>query len=323
MNITQTITWNSVNWPASSAAIQYAIFANQGTTPVQTVLNTTSASVSYDDSQGVTFVIRPTDGTNYGPAQTITLSNMPMPTRGWLRTYVRAAIADPNLAGSTPTVSEDELNLYINDAIREYSTRFPMQQERVIQLLAGGSDAGARDYQLPADFVYEETVLYKQIDTHLQLYLKRMPWKGGETSASTWVGYPKLGIIQPPMGGRFYPGHYDIYEGAIHIDFDPRGNGDTLTVRYCSTYPYLTDDVTPTPIPLTDFQMLALYAQARAWMEIEGKDVRLSRWRTREDGSRRDDMPTEKMSTRMFNAWNQWINDRMNLRPQTRRLVRR
>lgn len=321
MQITNEISWNSVNWPATTAAIQYALFRNQATTPEQTV-SATSTSVTYDDSQGVVFVVRPTDGTNYGPAQSIVLSNGPMPNRGWLRTYVRSAISDPTL-NTTPTISDDGLNLYINDAIREYSTWFPLETERVIQLIAGGSQAGARDYQLPADFLFEENVLYKQVDTKLQLYLKKMPFRGGETSATSWVGYPKLGIIQPPMGGRFYPGHYDLWEGAIHIDFDPRGNGDTLTVRYYASYPYLNDDITPTLIPLKDFQYLALYVQYRAWVEIEGKDTRLSRWRGKEDGGRRDDMPTEKMSARMLQAWNDWISDRQNLRPRTYRLVRR
>lgn len=330
MNITEALSWQTANWPtAATAAADYAIFINANSTPyLSSTAGQTSATVTYDDANpGYVFLIRPTDGTNYGPAQTIVRANTPLNNRAWIRDYIRKSINDRldiiNVSRKL-LVTDDELNGYINDAIREYTLMFPLEKDYTITLIAGGERGGARDYQLPVDFQRVVTARYNQANSNLQLFLREEPFKGGETTATSWVGYPKLGILQPPIGGRYYPGHYDIYEGSIHLDFDPLGNGDTITLRYVAAFPYPTDDVTPLSIPEDDLKMILLHIEANCWKEIEGKDVSLSRFdRGASGNARRDDMPTEKMSTRLFNAWKQWIDTRRSLRPKTYRLVRR
>jgi hypothetical protein len=325
MLVTRIITWQAVSWPLADAATRYQVFEN-GVTQVADVSDALTASVTYDDSlPGVVYIIRPTDGSDFGPSQAIVFANQPLNNRAWLRSYVRKAMSDRIDDGkeNTPTLSDDELNEYINDAIRNYSVEFPLERDYTITLLAGGELAGARDYQLPTDCQKVIQARYNQANSHLELYLKEASFKGGETTATSWIGYPKLGIIQPPIGGRYYPGHFDVYENRLHLDFDPLGNGDTLSIRYLANYPYPTDDLSAITIPTNDIEMLTLYVEGKAWLAIEGKDVRLSRWRTKDDGGRRDDMPTEKMSTRMFNAWNVWLNQRRSIRPKVYRLVRR
>jgi hypothetical protein len=327
MQISNTIFWQSVNWPALDAATEYAVFVNAASTPTYTTTDgVLSVAVTYDEaSPGTVFIIRPTDGTNYGPSQTVVIANQPLNNRAWIRDQIRKRIADRTDTSNvvTPTISDDELNAYLNDAIRQYSMQFPVERDYTITLLAGGQMTSARDYQLPADFYKLIQVRYNQVNSNLEMYLKEASFKGGETTATSWVGYPKLGILQPPIGGRYYPGHFDVWEGAIHIDFDPLGNGDTMTVRYWALHQYPTDDITRLDLPEVDIEMILIRAEASAWLEIESKDVRLSRWRDKNDGSRRDDMPTEKMSTRLFNTWNQWVNQRRSMRPQQYRLVRR
>lgn len=327
MIVTTNLIWQSVNWPSSAAAIQYAIFVGSNSTPAYTTTNSaTETTVSYDDAlPGTVFVIRPTDGTNYGPSQTVVIANSPLNNRAWVRSYLRKKISDrvDQTAGQIPTVTDDELNDYINDALRNYSLQFPVEKDYTITLVAGGELAGARDYALPTDFQKMVQVRYNQANSHLQMYLKEASFKGGETTATSWVGYPKLGILQPPIGGRYYPGHYDIYENAIHIDFDPLGNGDTLSLRYEGSYAYPLDDLTTLPTPETDLEMICLYAEAKTWLEIEAKDVLLSRWPDANHKGRRDDMPTERYSTRLFNAWQQLVKDRRTLRPRQFRLERR
>jgi hypothetical protein len=284
MQVTTTIAWQSVNWPDNvTAATRYRVFEN-GITQVADVSDVTSASVSYDDSlPGVVYIIRPTDGTAYGPSQAVVVGNQPLNNRAWLRSYVRKAMSDRIDDGKAniPTLTDDEINEYINDAIRNYSVEFPLERDYAITLLAGGETSGARDYQLPNDLQKVILVRYSQANSHLQLYLKEMSFKGGETTATSWIGYPKLGIIQPPIGGRYYPGHYDVWENRLHLDFDPLGNGDTLTVRYSANYAYPADDLSPLTIPVNDLEMLTLYVEGKAWLAIEGKDVRLSRWRNK------------------------------------------
>lgn len=328
MIVTVPIYYQSVNWPSATAATQYAVFVNGKMTPDYTVTNgATSVLVTIDDQlPGYVFAIRPTDGTNYGPAQTVVVANQPLNNRAWIRDQVRKRIADriDTSNQTTPTIADDELNSYLNDAIRQYSLHFPLQKDWTITLVAGGEKGGARDYQLPADFQKITSVRYNQAASNLEMFLKEASFKGGETTATSWVGYPKLGILQPPIGGRYYPGHFDVWDGSLHIDFDPLGNGDTLSARYMAVFPYPSDDVTALAIPAVDIEMVMIRVEAAAWLEIESKDVRLSRWDRGSTGTaRRDDMPTEKMSTRLFNTWNQWVNQRRSMRPSQYRLVRR
>lgn len=326
MLVTTTLYYQAVKWPSTSNATLYAIFVDGNTGTPDYTSNTNSVSVSYDDtSPGHVYTIRPTDGANYGPSQTVVVANQPLNNRAWMRDQLRKRIADRTDTSNsvTPTVEDDELNSYINDAIRQYSLQFPLEKDYTVTLVAGGELAGARDYAVPGDLVRITLVRYNQANSHLQMYLKEASFKGGETTATSWVGYPKLGILQPPIGGRYYPGHYDVWESNLHIDFDPIGNGDTLSIRYEALYPYPTDDITRVTVPEVDMEMLLIRAEANAWRAIEGRDVLLSRWRTRDDGSRRDDMPTEKMSTRLFNAWEQWVKQRRTMRPHQFRLVRR
>ncbi len=323
MIISQPISWQSVNWPLDGPAEEYAIFENGNTLPPSytTMGGATTATVQYDDAgTGVVFIIRPTDGTNYGPSQTVVLSPQPMDNRAWVRVRVRKLMADrtDTPEATIPNLPDDELNDYINDAIRNYSLHCPLQSEATISCAYQ-----VRDYALPSDFYKIDNVMYQRTTMNFKLYLKEKSFKGGESTATSWFGYPKLGIIQPPPGGRFYGGNFDIWEGEIHIDYDPFGDGDTLVMRYSALLPYPPDDITPIEVPEEDMEMLITYVEAKAWFAIEAQDVLLSRWRTREDGGRRDDLPTDKISTRLFNAWNQWIQERRTLRPRQLRLVRR
>lgn len=323
MLITDTITWLPINWPTeTSAASTYAVFVNTAATPTTTAAATTT-TVTYDDSLITIFVIRPTDGTNYGPAQSVVRGNGQSPTRGWLRSFIRKRTTDRIDQGTTNvTVYDDEINEYVAQAVQDYSLRFPLQKTTTITLIEGGFAAGARDYQLPSDFREAISVRYTNYTGLLQLWLKPLTFKGGETTAGTLVGYPKLGILVPPTGGRFYGGHYDLWNGSIHLDFDPRGDGDSLEVRYRASMPALTDDVTPIAIPNEDLELLALFTESKVWEEIEGKDVNLSRWRSREDGGRRSDLPTEVMSQRIRKLYECKIQERLALHPKRYRLVR-
>lgn len=315
MIITQSISWQPVNWPDSATtASQYAIFLDTAITPLVTVSGSaTSTVVTYNDTDpGHVYLIRPTDGTNYGPAQSVVIANQPLNNRAYIRQAVRKSISDrqDTTDQTTLTFSDDELNDMIVEAVLNYSMHFPVEASRVIPLVAGGEMAGARTYALPSDYQKVLRVKYTYPDTVFQYWLKELPYKGGETSAQSYFGYPKMGILFNPIGGRFFPGHYSVYQNQLTIDFDPTGEGDTLSVEYLGNRPIPTDDVSDIGTPNSDIQMILLRVEASAWLMLEGKDVRLSRWRSKDDGGRRDDLPTDKMSTRLFNAYNQWVKER-------------
>lgn len=319
MLITQAISWPVVNWPTDSVpAGQYAIFINAASSPSMTIANTT-ATVSYDDTGTTIFLIRPTDGTHYGPAQSLILGNGRSSTRAWLRSYVRKRLSDRiDEQKDTNTMLDDELNDYIAQAWRDYTQRFPTQSDTTITLVAGTCD-----YTLPTDFLTSVSVCYQGTENRFKQYLVEMPFKGGESTATSFTGYPKLGIMTIPSFGRIYGGHYDIWEGSIHLDFMPYGSGDSLVIRYKARPAAIVDDVTTIPIVDEDLDLLALYVESKVWQVVEGRDASLSRWRTKDDGGKRDDMPTKKMSDDLMASYLRAINERLSLKPKTYRLVRR
>lgn len=326
MLISQTFSWPAVNWPSSTTSAQYAVFQTYPSgmsAPLQTV-STTSALLSYDDTVAQVFQVRPTDGTLYGPEVTVFVIGV-VGCRGYLRQDVRYAVADQsNASGITVNWSDSEINGYITQGINELSILFPKDADTTITLLpptiVNGITVGVREYALPSDCYSVRTVEYVDETGRIHLYLKEKPFRGGESTATTYLGYPKLGIMLQPLAGRFYPGHYDQYEGSIFLDWDPAGDGDYIHLRYAARYPIPTDDAMIIGVQQEDIELISLYTQMKCWLRIEGADVRLSRW---VDNKKRDDLPTAKMSAIIKQLYDQRVNERREMRVKPLRLVRR
>lgn len=333
MQVLETISWQpQIDWPAPTqdhaGALNYAVYkAPDMSTIVASVTDgSTSVAVTYDDSQPATFIIRPVDNvsapTQFGPSQAVVFGYVL--NRAWFRSHIRKSMSDRgDEADATITLTDDELNGFINEAIRDYSIRFPTQKDTTIPVNMTGDPKTDRNYDLP-DGCYEViSVRYSRATGHMDMFLKQMPYKGGETMSTNWVGYAKFGVWQSPLGGRYFPGNYYVWEKQLWLDFDPTDPSDLIYINYKALYPLPTDDITVIPIPEEHVELVTLYAEAKAWLAVESKDVRLSRWRTREDGGSRKDMPTEVMSNRMFNAYKQKVNELRTLRTRPLRLVRR
>ena len=337
MLITQLFSWPTVPWPASTAATQYTILQlsplpTGQTTPivVTTVTNATSAQVTFDDSQNSVYQVRPSSGTSpsltYGPEVTVFVNGY-VPCRAWLRQKVRYAISDRSDATSAVKLKwpDDELNAYIEEALAEFNVLFPYENDVTLPLLppsvVNGQTLGTRDYTLPADFYQMRSVEYITGDGRLHLFLKEKSFIGGESTAQSYLGYPKLGILLSPVAGRYYPGHYDIYENMLHLDWDPAGDGDPLHIRYSARRPNPASDGDILSLAPEDLNLLNMRVQMSCWLRIEANDTSLSRF---VDNKKRDDMPTAKMSDTIKKLYNELVNDRRESRPKgTKRLVRR
>ncbi|MFL5623987.1 MAG: hypothetical protein ACJ788_00135 [Ktedonobacteraceae bacterium] len=332
MLIQQTFSWASVNWPSSSPATEYTVFQiYPGTTPTVVVTpNTNSVTLSFDDSQSIAYQVRPSAaGPIYGPEASVIVIGY-VPCRAWLRQSIRLTLADrvdvdTSIAATWP---DDEINNNILESINEFNILFPYEKDTVIPLagptIENGITVGVRNYPLPLDFYTLNTVEYVTPDGKLNLYLKEKPWKGGETTATSYLGYPKLGILLSPLAGRYFPGHYEVWENQIWVDFDPPGNGDVLKVRYKGKRPLPMNDGDILSFTPEDLNIISLGAQMKCALRLEVQDARLSRWRGKEDGvGNRADMPTLKHWIEIKKLYDQRVNDRRELRPKVRRLVRR
>lgn len=323
MQIQQLFTWPAVNWPGTSTATQYTVTQMYPTESIATTVSTNSATLTYDDTQALVFQVRPTSGTApnlvYGP-EVMTIVNQFVPCRAYIRQLVRKALADRlDRTGSNPTWPDDEIDSYIYTAIIELNQLFPIQKDTTITLVQG-----QRNYPVPDDLYYIHTVVFKSLDTSLggklELYLKDKPFRGGESTATSYLGYPKLGILISPLTGRFYPGHYELYEGQLWIDWDPMSVNDTITIRYAGKRPLPVGDADLLSLTPEDIDLVSLYTQMKCWLRVEGADVKISRWT---EGKKRDDLPTVKMSSEIQKLYNSVILDRKERRVAVRRLVRR
>jgi hypothetical protein len=330
MLISDNIYWLVANWPTpGTAASTYAVFAGASPTPISglSAVGNTQALVTYDDTVGQLFLVRPTQTvlsvTTYGPAQAIAVGPLSLTTRGSIRSYVRKAMSDRTDTGDDatrqPKVADGEINEYLNDAIRRYSLLFPRQSLWNVPI-----QQAVRSYPIPADFLKVQEAKYTATNAGSYIYyLKEEPYSPGETTADSFVGITKLGILTQVQSGRYYRGHYWVENGQLTIDFDPDIT-DQLAITYAALHMQPTDDTTTLDVLEPVVEGLTLYVQAKGWLQIESSDVSLSRWdRGASGNARRDDMPTEKMSTRMFNAWTQWLETQRSARPRAMRLYRR
>jgi hypothetical protein len=301
----------NLNWEPVSGAISYTV-SSMDEDGDETVLTSTAATeydTLVDESTSSVFVIRAFDGANYGPATYITYQ-APV-TLGDLRDQIRARLKDTD--EENPRVSDDDLAQFIRDAIEDYGFRFPRAGEVTIEC-----EEDVREYDLPTGTVSVKTVKYTDANGN-RFDLTYKPWKGGDSelvSTSSSIG-SKLGIYHR-TSSRLYPGNYDFVDGRIELDFDPDGDGDTLTIRYGGAYSMPLYDPMPLDVPSSDTELIRLYACGLATVGTENQDANLRRWF--EEG-RRNDNPITPVTNRYFNAYFQRVRDRQN-KPRRLRRVR-
>lgn len=338
MQVQQRLTFQPTNWPATTAAEQYTLFQMYpGTpTPLQNITGGTNVLLTYDDTASIVYQIRPSSGdlTNLtvGP-ELLTYVIGYVPCQGWLRQKIRKALADRVDTGSTTLVSwpDDEINEYIKEGIGEINLNFPIESSTQITLTGPTLDAhnnwvGTMNYPLPADFYLIKTVEYVTAEGRLHYFLREKGWKGGESTATSFYGYPKLGILFSPqmLTGRIYPGHYQVYQNELQLDWSPAGNGDYLNVNYLARRPLPVGDADLLLCTPEDMELISLYTQMKCWFRVEVQDARLSRWRGNPEGQTRDGLPTVKHWTQIKQLYNERMNDRRETRPRSQpRLVRR
>jgi len=319
MQITQLLAWPVVNWPGTAAATQYTVTRMYPTEQHVTDVATNSASISYDEAASLVFQIRPTSGTypalTYGP-EVLTYVNQYVACRAYIRQLVRKSLGDRSdkVKGSV-LWPDDEIDSYIARAIVELNQLFPVEKSTTITLIQG-----QRNYPVPSDFAYARSVEFVSNAGNLHLYLKEKPFRGGESTATSYVGYSKLGAIASPLTGRFYPGHYYVYEQELWIDFDPTSSTNTITIKYAGNRPLPVSDAEVLAFEQPDIELVSLRTQVFCWLRIESSDVKISRWT---EEKKRDDLPTARMSTEIQKMYNGAVIDRKEKRPVVRRLVRR
>src|SRR4029077_365955 len=323
MLVSQPLSWPTTNLPDPTvAASQYTVYQVFPGSPTIVATETTNNTLlSYDDTASLIYQIRPSQGRQDDNTLVVGASILSyvvgyIPCGGWLRQKIRKALADrgDNTQNTTLAWPDDEINEFIQEAMIEIGKLFPQERAITINLLGPTIDShnnmvGVKNYALPSDFLFIQSVEYVTAGGHLHYFLRDKPWRGGESTATSFYGYPKLGMLFSPtmMAGRIFPGHFQIYEKELQLDWDPCGDREYLNVNYLGVYTLPTDDITPLNCSAADLELFNLYAQLKCWLRVEGQDASISRWRGLPDGSQRDGLPTVKHSTIVKNLYNERI----------------
>lgn len=182
-------------------------------------------------------------------------------TKEALRTNIRNDLKDLNEASYQ--WSDNLLDLYINDAIQDYSVHFPF--EKTVSIV---TSASVQDYDWPDDFMSVVRVEYPE-----GFLLRKLKPKSGT-------------VIWPYLSFQYSYG-YEDYGDQLHLLLVPDA-GQAINVRYLAYRALPEDDEDDLDVPDRDMQLLRLYVMAECYARTAGQDARLSRWK---DDGKRDDNP--------------------------------
>lgn len=161
----------------------------------------------------------------------------------------RAALAD---AGQPPIFSDADLQVFLNEAIREYSQHLPRVAEAALTALAG-----VRRYALPGDALAVLDVAYPE-GAEPATYLTRLPHKGRAFAAA-------------PAAYDFLPRHDLTSPPALLLSFDP-GTGATLLVRYTRPHAAVATSNDYLTVPADHHHVLVQYVLFAAARRLQAAE---------------------------------------------------
>jgi hypothetical protein len=201
-----------------------------------------------------------------------------MSTWAQLLADIRTDLKD---TGSTPRWTNEALYLYAKDAIRDFSTHFPLLK-RTTLTVAGTA------YALPVDLVE-----IWNVECPAERFLERRLERPGSH-------YTKAG----------WPTQYYIEEGSLYLNGDP-SDGDTVVLTYGAlhTIPDSATDTTHTlTIPVVDEELIRLYVKAKATEQIRTQQASLDRFKL--GSGARDDNPLEPETGNLMNEYRKKVAER-------------
>ena len=162
-----------------------------------------------------------------------------MATLAELRSRLRVHLGDNAAEGYL--WSDGALDLYLNDAIRDYGRSFPRQRETTIATVAE-----QREYDLPADCLMVVQVVLVGAYGHT-----------------------------PLLEGRDAGGTgYEAYAGKLALSPTPSVSGETVAVRYLAPHAALALDEDISTVPAADDDLLLAFACARALQTLSAEDAK-------------------------------------------------
>jgi hypothetical protein len=184
--------------------------------------------------------------------------------------------------GSTPRWTDDALYLYTKDAIKDFSTHFPVVKRAILS-------AANEAYALPADLVE-----IWNVECPAGRFLERRLERPGSHYNTT--------------AGR--PTQYFIEGGSLYLNGDPL-SGETVVLTYGAQHAIPDDakDTTHTlTIPPMDEELIRLYVKAKAAEQIRTQQASLDRFKL--GSGARDDNPLAPETGNLIDEYRSKIAER-------------
>lgn len=199
---------------------------------------------------------------------------------------LRLRLDDVPAVDDDPRWSDDELMLYLRDAVKVYSRDFP--RERRQQFVADGTSS---EFDLPVDLIDDFVTAVFQEGSRGQQRVANIFLRG--RLARFWQTQAgKLMFSWTPAAGTAFVVVYD----ALH-ELPEMG------------------DMT---VPSEDEDLIFTYAMMLAWKRVGGNDAALSRWK---ESGKRDDSPLIPQYVFLRREYEELVRQRKN-RPRAVRLTR-
>jgi len=201
-----------------------------------------------------------------------------MSTWAQLLADIRTDLKD---TGTTPRWADAALFLYAKDAIRDYSTFFPLVKRATLTVQAGS-------YALPADLI-EVWMVECPANRFLE---KRLERPGSHYDTAT------------------VPNKYSIEGSSILLDGTPQG-GDPVILTYGALHVVPTDvaQATTLTIPVLDEELIRIYVKAKATEQIRTQQASLDRFKL--GSGARDDNPLMPETGNLMDEYRRKIAERI------------
>lgn len=177
--------------------------------------------------------------------------------------------------------NDEELNVYLVDAARDYSKYFPRKVEH--QFTTDGTD---NRYDVPEDLIDDQVHKITVVDENADVQ-ETIPHKQIKNRGSSHF--------------------YEVIDQELVFGWIP-ATGLDMVVRYNATH--TMPDSGQSSIPFEDEDLIYTYCMATAWQRIGGNDAGLSRWT---EDQKRDDSPLIPHYVSLWSKYNRLIEQKMSI----------
>lgn len=206
---------------------------------------------------------------------------------------------------------DEELRLYYNSAMKNYSQYFPQQKYHDYTPVAD-----TREYALPTDIMSPVSDAIVSLEYPENTWVAPLPAPafkpGTHREVYNWL---KESLYTGAGGLQYY-----AWGPSLFLTADPAfvDTDEVFQLRYFGIHDMVSLPLDELSIPLIDEELIMWYVTAKAYQRISGQDANLQRW---DERGRRNDSPLIPEHRWRMEMYQEGV--RMRRKPEHKRLTRK